>query len=85
MGFGLIFWLSGLIFGFLNLYFKFLELYLGFRTCICVSELIFWVSELILWVSGSGRVGPGRPGRAAGSGEFSIWGKTHFWESASEK
>ena len=61
-------------FGCLDLYFRCLDLFSGFWTYIWVSGLIYWVSELILWVSGSGRVG--RVGRAAGSGEFSVWGKS---------
>ena len=72
-GFGLIFWLYGLIFGVLDSYLCVWAYIWVSGLIFWMSGLIFWVSELILRVSGSGRVG-----RAAGSGEFSIWGKTHF-------
>ena len=90
-----IFWLYGLVFWVLNLYFECLDLYFGFWTYIWVSGLVTLVSELILRVFGSGRDGRvgrvgrvgriGRVGRAAGSGEFNIWGKTHFGNLYPEK
>ena len=49
---------------------------LGFELIFCVLNLYFGC--LNLYFGYSGRVGSGRVGRAAGSGEFNIWGKIHL-------
>ena len=60
-------------------------IFLGFG--LVFGCLDFYFGCLDLYFGYSGRVGSGRvgrPGRAAGSGEFNIWGKNTFWESVSE-